>query len=51
MNPQHSDLYIVSPLMDTDLHKVIRSSQPLIDKHVQFFVYQILRGLLYMQSG
>ena len=45
------DLYIVSPLMDTDLHKVIRSSQQLLDQHIQFFVYQILRSLLYMQSG
>ena len=46
-----TDLYIVSPLMDTDLHKVIRSSQALLSQHVQFFVYQMLRSLLYMQSG
>eukprot|EP01083_Nonionella_stella_P157287 510527_1 len=51
MDDKLNDLYIVSPLMDTDLHKVIQSSQKLIDKHIQFFVYQILRSLLYMQSA
>lgn len=27
-------------LMDTDLHSIIRSSQPLSDDHVQYFIYQ-----------
>lgn len=45
-----SDLYVVTTLMDTDLHKVIRSPQPLSDQHVQYFLYQLLRGLKYIHS-
>lgn len=37
--------------MDTDLHQIIRSPQPLSDEHVQFFIYQILRGLKFLHSG
>jgi len=39
------DVYIVSELMDTDLHQIIASPQPLTDDHCQYFLYQILRGL------
>lgn len=46
-----SDVYIVSPLMETDLHRIIYSRQDLTDDHVQYFVYQILRGLKYMHSA
>ena len=46
-----SDLYVVTSLMDTDLHKVIRSPQPLSDQHVQYFLYQLLRGLKYIHSA
>lgn len=46
-----TDLYVVSELMDTDLHKVIRSPQPLSDQHVQYFLYQTLRGLKYVHSA
>ena len=35
------DLYIVQDLMDTDLHQIIRSSQPLSNEHLQFFIYQV----------
>ena len=45
------DLYVVTSLMDTDLHKVIRSPQPLSDQHVQYFLYQLLRGLKYIHSA
>lgn len=45
-----SDLYVVTALMDTDLHKVIRSPQPLSDQHVQYFLYQLLRGMKYIHS-
>nr|DAD26036.1 TPA_asm: hypothetical protein HUJ06_027504 [Nelumbo nucifera] len=37
--------------MDTDLHQIIRSSQPLTDYHCQFFLYQLLRGLKYIHSA
>ena len=45
------DIYIVSDLMDTDLHQIIQSKQALSDDHVQYFLYQILRGLKYMHSA
>jgi mitogen-activated protein kinase 1/3 len=37
--------------METDLHRVIYSRQDLSDDHIQYFVYQILRGLLFMHSA
>mmetsp|Transcript_32771 Transcript_32771/g.103686 ORF Transcript_32771/g.103686 Transcript_32771/m.103686 type:complete len:366 (-) Transcript_32771:161-1258(-) len=45
------DIFIVTDLMDTDLHKIIRSSQPLSDDHVRYFVYQIVRGLKFIHSA
>mmetsp|Transcript_21564 Transcript_21564/g.56008 ORF Transcript_21564/g.56008 Transcript_21564/m.56008 type:complete len:292 (-) Transcript_21564:749-1624(-) len=45
------DLYIVAELMDTDLHHVISSNQPLSDEHMQYFLYQALRGLKYIHSA
>mmetsp|Transcript_122294 Transcript_122294/g.280161 ORF Transcript_122294/g.280161 Transcript_122294/m.280161 type:complete len:377 (+) Transcript_122294:1707-2837(+) len=49
--PQHDDIYIVMDLMETDLHRVIHSKQPLTEEHFQYFLYQILRGLLYLHSA
>ncbi|KAF7137624.1 hypothetical protein RHSIM_Rhsim07G0011800 [Rhododendron simsii] len=64
-----NDVYIVYELMDTDLHQIIRSNQPLNDDHcryfivynfdfadasillVQYFLYQLLRGLKYVHSA
>ena len=43
---EFDDLYVVSELMDTDLHQIIRSAQTLTDEHFQFFVYQVRRSLL-----
>ena len=37
--------------METDLHKVIYSKQELTEEHIQYFIYQLLRGLLYMHSA
>ncbi|MBA0609555.1 hypothetical protein Godav_021592, partial [Gossypium davidsonii] len=46
-----NDVYIVYELMDTDLHQIIRSDQPLTDDHCQYFLYQLLRGLKYVHSA
>ncbi|XP_065858343.1 mitogen-activated protein kinase homolog MMK2-like isoform X2 [Euphorbia lathyris] len=46
-----NDVYIVYELMDTDLHHIIRSAQPLTDDHCQYFLYQLLRGLKYVHSA
>ena len=37
--------------MDTDLHQIISSPQPLTDDHCQYFLYQILRALKYIHSA
>jgi hypothetical protein len=39
-----NDVYLVYELMDTDLHQIIRSSQPLTNEHFQYFVYQVRGG-------
>ena len=51
-NPKNfNDIYIVTELMETDLHRVIYSRQKLTDDHIQFFVYQILKATLYMHTA
>ncbi|ETV86594.1 CMGC/MAPK protein kinase [Aphanomyces astaci] len=45
------DVYIISDLMETDLHRIIYSRQPLSDDHIQYFLYQILRALKYIHSS
>ena len=37
--------------METDLASIIQSSQLLVNEHVQFFMYQILRAVKYMHSA
>merc|ERR1719329_681071 len=49
--PDFDDIYIVTDLMETDLHRVIYSKQALNEEHHQYFVYQIVRGLLYLHSA
>jgi len=43
--------YVLTELMQSDLHKIIVSPQPLTPDHVKVFVYQILRGLKYLHSA
>lgn len=50
-HPDFDDIYIVTDLMETDLHRVIYSKQVLNDEHHQYFSYQILRGLLYLHTA
>ena len=51
VNPHiFEEIYVVFELMETDLSSIIKSPQPLYDEHVQFFLYQILRGLKYIHS-
>ncbi|KAH7577974.1 hypothetical protein JRO89_XS01G0322500 [Xanthoceras sorbifolium] len=64
MRENFNDVYIVYELMDTDLHQIIRSHQELTDDHcrngavidqpmllLQYFLYQLLRGLKYVHSA
>ncbi|KAL6220609.1 hypothetical protein ACLB2K_008365 [Fragaria x ananassa] len=55
MMPTHrtsfNDVYFVYELMDTDLHQIIKSSQPLSTDHCKYFLFQLLRGLKYLHSA
>ncbi|RMX45908.1 hypothetical protein pdam_00011024, partial [Pocillopora damicornis] len=42
--------YMVTALMGADLNSILKC-QKLTDEHVQFLVYQILRGLKYVHSA
>ena len=35
-----SEVYLVYELMDTDLHQIIRSPQPLTEEHCAYFMFQ-----------
>lgn len=35
----YEDIYIITDLMETDLHRVIYSKQALSDEHIQYFLY------------
>ncbi|KAM3193063.1 hypothetical protein ACQJBY_069933 [Aegilops geniculata] len=45
------DVYLVSELMDMDLHQIVKSSQSLSNDHCQYFLFQLLRGLKYLHSA
>lgn len=45
------DLYIVSELLDTDLHLVLKSRQPLEEDHLRYIMYQLLKCLAYTHSS
>lgn len=44
------DVYMVTHLMGADLNNIIKT-QKLSDDHVQFLVYQIIRGMKYVHSA
>ncbi|KZT06826.1 mitogen activated protein kinase [Laetiporus sulphureus 93-53] len=44
------EIYFIQELMQTDLHRVIRT-QHLTDDHCQYFIYQTLRALKTMHSA
>lgn len=46
-----TEVYLVVDLMETDLHRIIKSPQALNDSHFQYFMYQILKGLKYLHSA
>lgn len=45
------DIYMILDFMETDLHKIIYSKNELTDEHIQYFIYQILRGLKFIHSS
>ena len=45
-----NDVYLVTHLLGADLNNIVKT-QKLSDDHVQFLVYQILRGMKYVHSA
>nr|KAF7413082.1 hypothetical protein H0235_012933 [Vespula pensylvanica] len=43
--------YVITELLQSDLHKIIVSPQHLSPDHIKVFLYQILRGLKYLHSA
>ena len=46
-----NEIYAVFEMMETDLGSIIKSNQELSIQHIQFFLYQILRGMKYVHSA
>jgi len=47
---EFQEVYLIQELMETDMHRVIRT-QDLSDDHCQYFIYQTLRALKAMHSA
>ncbi len=47
----NDELYLVMDLMDSDLHKIIQSPQPLSDAHFRYFMYQLLKGVRFLHEN
>lgn len=55
IRPNHKEsfeeVYIITDLFDSDLHRIIKSQQPLTDEHLQYFMAQAFRGLHHLHSA
>jgi mitogen-activated protein kinase 1/3 len=49
--PDFDDVYIVTDLMETDMDRVLRSSQGLSSQHFGYFMYQLLRSVANMHRA
>lgn len=47
----YNEIYLYMEPMEADLHQIVRSGQPLSNLHIQFFLYQLLRGVKYIHSA
>lgn len=50
-NAKPKNSYVITELLQSDLHKIIVSPQHLSADHIKVFLYQILRGLKYLHSA
>lgn len=46
----YNDVYGIFEIMETDLAQIIRSPQLLYRDHIQYFMFQLILGLLYLHS-
>ncbi|KAJ7449601.1 Pkinase-domain-containing protein [Mycena latifolia] len=51
ISPESNEIYIFMEPMEADLHQIIKSGQTLTGEHVQYFLYQILRGMKFVHSA
>lgn len=51
ISPDFQEIYIFMEPMEADLHQIIKSGQHLTNEHVQYFLYQILRGMKHVHSA
>ncbi|TRM60726.1 kinase-like domain-containing protein [Schizophyllum amplum] len=51
ITPDFNEIYIFMEPMEADLHQIIKSGQTLTNEHVQYFLYQVLRGMKYIHSA
>lgn len=45
------EIYLITELMETDLHRILKSDQELTPDHAQYFLYYLLRALKYIHSA
>ncbi|KAG2157844.1 kinase-like protein [Suillus bovinus] len=50
ISPDFQEIYVFMEV-PADLHQIIKSGQHLSNEHVQYFLYQILRGMKYVHSA
>jgi len=50
VSPERDELYCCTELFDSDLHRIIHSSQPLGSAHFKHFMYQLFRGLRFAHA-
>ncbi|KAL4268885.1 mitogen-activated protein kinase [Pleurotus pulmonarius] len=51
ISPDFNEIYIFMEPMEADLHQIVKSGQSLTNEHVQYFLYQVLRGMKYVHSA
>jgi len=47
---ESTELYIITELMDYDLHKLIYSSEKITNKNLKYMIYQLLDGIKYLHG-
>jgi len=46
------DIYLISELMQTDLHKLIKAVHiPLDDEHIKYITYQMIKALSFIHTA
>lgn len=50
-SPDFDDVYMISPLFDKDLDKVLRSDTELTEDHIKYFTYQLLCALRFIHRA